>query len=100
MKHMSYHMNPRFKEKVKKEIDKMLASWLIFHVDEVKWISPIVIQSKKGTDDITVYVDYRSLNSTCVHDTFHTPLSVEVLNQVVGKESYSFTNGFLGYHHV
>jgi hypothetical protein len=46
----------------------MLASRLIFHVDEVEWISPIVIQIKKGTDDIRVCVDYISLNSGCVHN--------------------------------
>jgi hypothetical protein len=36
-------LNPRFKEKVKKEIDRMLAVGLIFPVDEVEWIIPIVI---------------------------------------------------------
>jgi hypothetical protein len=33
----------RVKEKVKKEIGIMLAIGLIFPVDEVEWISPIVI---------------------------------------------------------
>jgi hypothetical protein len=43
-------------------------------------------------------VDYRSLNSTCVHDPFPTPFVDEVLEQVAGKEAYSFTDGFSGYH--
>jgi hypothetical protein len=43
-------------------------------------------------------VDYRSLNYACVHDLFSTPFNDEVLDQGVGKESYSFTNGFSGYH--
>lgn len=47
-----------------------------------------------------VFVDYRSLNSAFVHDPFPTPFSDEVLHHVVGKEFYSFTNGFLGYHQV
>jgi hypothetical protein len=89
-----YLLNPKVKEKVKKEIDIMLAVGLIFPMDEAEWISPIVIQSKKGIDDIRVYVDYRSLNSSCVHDPFPTPFSDEVLDQVVGNEAYSFTNGF------
>jgi hypothetical protein len=50
VKHRPYHLNPRVKEKVKKEIDRMLAAGLIFPVDEAKWISPIVIQNKKGTE--------------------------------------------------
>jgi len=43
VKHRSYRFNPRVKEKVKQEIDKMLANGLIFVVDEAKWINPIVI---------------------------------------------------------
>jgi hypothetical protein len=45
-------------------------------------------------------VDYRSLNPACVHDLFPTPFSDEVLDQVAGKESYSFTDKFSGYHQV
>jgi hypothetical protein len=37
------------KEKVKREIDKMLEAGLIFPVEEAEWVSPIVIQRKKGT---------------------------------------------------
>jgi hypothetical protein len=35
-----------------------------------------------------------------VHDPFPTPFTDEVLEQAAGKESYSFTDGFLGYHQV
>jgi hypothetical protein len=45
-------------------------------------------------------VDYRSLNFSCVHDPFPTPFTDEVLEQVAGKEVYSFTDGFSGYHQV
>jgi hypothetical protein len=100
VKHRPYRLNPRVKEKVKNEIDRMLTTGLIFPVDKAEWISPIIIQSKKGTKDIHVCVDYRSLNSTCIHDPFPTPFSDEVLDQVVGKEAYSFTDGFFGYHQV
>jgi hypothetical protein len=48
----------------------MLAARLILPVDKSKWISPIVIQNRKGFDDIRVCVDFRSFNSTCVHDPF------------------------------
>jgi hypothetical protein len=40
------------------------------------------------------------MNSTCVHDPFPTAFSDEVLDQVVGKESYLFIDGFSGYHQV
>jgi hypothetical protein len=74
-----YRLNPRVKEKVKREIYKMLEAKLIILVEEAEWLSPIVIQSKKGTGDIRVCVEYRSLNFVCVHDPFPTPFTDEVL---------------------
>jgi len=45
-------------------------------------------------------IDYRSLNNACMHDPFPMPFSDEFLDNVVGNEAYSFTDGFLGSHHV
>jgi len=100
VRHRPYHLNPKVKEKVKREIDKMLEVGIIFVVEEVEWVSPIVIQRKKGTEDIRVCVDYKSLNSAYVHDHFPTPFTDEVLEQVAGKESYSFTDGFSRYRQL
>jgi hypothetical protein len=47
VRHKPYRLNPRVKEKVKKDIDKMLEAGLIFPVEEAEWVSPIVIQIKK-----------------------------------------------------
>jgi hypothetical protein len=79
VRHRPYCLNPRVIEKVKKEIDKMLEAGLIFVVEEAEWVSPIVTQSKKDTEDIRVCVDYISLNFACVHDSFPTPFTDEVL---------------------
>ena len=73
------------KEKVKREIDKMLEYGLVFAVEEAEWVSPIAIQRKKGTYDIRVCVDYKILNFACVHYLFPTPFVDEVLEQVAGK---------------
>jgi hypothetical protein len=73
----------------------MLAAGMIFPVDEAEWISPIIIQRKKGIEDIRVCVDYRSLNIACVHDPFPTPFSDEVLDQVAGNEAILLQMGFL-----
>jgi len=51
-KHRPCYLNPRFKDKVKKDIDHILVDGLIFLVDEAEWINPIVIQIKKATKDI------------------------------------------------
>jgi hypothetical protein len=43
VRHRPYHLSPRVKDKVKREIDKMLEVGLIFVVEEVEWVSLIVI---------------------------------------------------------
>ena len=63
-------------------------------------ISPIVIQDKKKISKVRIYVNLRMLNDACLHDPFPTPFTNEVLESVGGKEMYSFTDGFLGYHQV
>lgn len=100
MKHRLYRLNPQIKEKFKREIDKMLDVGITFLVDEANSISPIVIQSTKDATEIRVCVDYRSLNNACVYDPFPTSFSDEVLDNVVGNEAYSLTDGFSGYHQV
>lgn len=43
VKQRPYRFNPKYKEKVKEEIDKMLQVGIIELVDESEWISPMVI---------------------------------------------------------
>jgi hypothetical protein len=66
---------------------------------ESEWISPMVVQDKK-TGGIKICVDLRKLNDACLHDPFLTPFTDEVLENVGGKEAYSFTDGFSGYHQI
>ena len=77
----------------------MLIIEIIVPVEESEWISPMVVQDKK-IDGIKIYVDLRNLNDTCIHDLFPTPFTDEVLENVGGKEAYSFPDGFSGYHQV
>jgi hypothetical protein len=58
----------------------------------------MVIQSKNNSEDIRVYVYLWGMSVACVHEPFPTLSSDAVLDQVVGKEAYSFTDGFSGYH--
>jgi len=50
-------MNPKYKENVKVEIDKMLKAGIIEPIEESEWISPMVIQEKKTTGGIKICVD-------------------------------------------
>ena len=93
-------MNPRYKEKVNQKLDCMLEEGIIEPIEESEWIIPIVIQDKKITGEVRICVDLRKLSDACLHDPFPTPFTDEVLGRVEGKEMYSFTDGFSGYHQV
>lgn len=60
----------------------------------------MVVHEKKQKDEIRICVDLIKLNDMCVHDPFLTTFTNEVLDNVGGKEAYSFTDGFLGYHQI
>ena len=76
----------------------MLAAGIIEPVEESEWVGPMVVQEKKTKGDIKICVDLRKLNDALLHDPFPTLFTNEVLDNVGGKEVYSFTDGFLGYH--
>jgi hypothetical protein len=40
VRHIPYHLSPRVKEKVKREINNMLEAGLSFLVEEEEWLSP------------------------------------------------------------
>jgi hypothetical protein len=45
-------------------------------------------------------VDFRVINAITKKDPFPLPFIYEVLNIVVGCESYSFLDGYYGYHKI
>jgi len=67
-----YRLNPKYKEKVRKELDRMLDVGIIFPVEESEWISPMVVQDK-NSGEIWICVDLKKWNAACVHDPFPTP---------------------------
>ena len=95
-----YRLNPRYKEKVRQELDKMIGVGIIEAVEESEWVSPMVVQDKKTKGEIRICADLRKLNDAFVHDPFPTPFTDEVLDNVGGQEVYSFIDGFLGYHQI
>ncbi|KAH9315733.1 hypothetical protein KI387_024360, partial [Taxus chinensis] len=98
VKKIPYQMNPNLRIKVKEEIDKMIESGIIEFVEDSKWLSLMVISIKKD-GRIRICVDYRDLNEVCIIDPFLTPFTKEILEGVVGRGVYSFTDGFSGYRH-
>ena len=92
-------MNLRYKERVKYDLDRMLDVGIIEPVEESEWISPMVVQDKK-IGEARICVDLRKLNDVCLHDTFLTPFTDEVLEGVGGQEMHSFMDIFFGYHQI
>jgi hypothetical protein len=99
VKKRPYRLNPKYKEKVKIELDRMLEVGIIECVEGLEWISLMVVQDKKKRE-IWIYVDLRKLNDSCLHDPFSTPFTDEVLDNVGGQDVYYFTDGFSGYHQI
>lgn len=96
-----YKLAHKHKDIVKKEIEAMLAARIIYPVDQSEWTSPMVVQPKKhDPKKLRICVDFKWLNSETLTDPFPTPFADEILNELVGHECYSFTNGFSGYNQV
>ena len=94
-----YRMNPNFAKQVKLEIDKLLAVGFIKPMNEVSWLSPIIVVPKKN-GKIRVCVDYQKLNAATIIDPFPMPFFDAVLDAIAGHEMYSFLNGFFGYSQI
>ena len=77
----------------------MLDAGIIEPVEELEWISHMVVQDKK-IGEVWICVDLRKLNDACMHDPFSTPFIDEVPEGVGGEEMYSFIDGFSGYHQI
>jgi hypothetical protein len=77
----------------------MLEVGVIEPVEESKWINPMVVQEKKQ-GGISICVDLRKMNGAYLYDPFPTPFTNEVLDNVGGQETYSFTDGFFRYHQI
>ena len=78
----------------------MLEAGITEPFKELEWISPMVVQDKKQGRGIRICVDLRKLNDACLHDPFPTSFTDEVLENVGGHKSYSFTDGFSGYNQI
>jgi hypothetical protein len=58
----------------------------------------VVKEKKIGGIETCVYL--RKLNDTCLHDPFPKQFIYEVLENIGGKETYLFIDGFSGYHKI
>jgi hypothetical protein len=94
-----YKLNPNYATIIKQNIDKLLAARFIESIEEVIWLSPIVVVPKKN-GKLKICIDFRKLNVATKKDPYPLPFIDEMLNIVTGYEAYSFLDGYLGYHQI
>ncbi len=84
---------------MKEELQKLLDVNITYPISDRKWISPLVVIPKKnGKWCICVY--YRKLNKATQKDHFPLPFIDQVLDTLVGKQFFSFLDGFGGYNQI
>src|SRR5882672_7564053 len=92
-------MNPKLRDIVKEEIQKLLEAGFIYPILDSEWVSPLVIVPKKN-GKWRVCVDYRELNKETQKDHFPFPFINQVLDTLPGKNFFSFMDGFSGYNQI
>lgn len=100
VKQQPYRLNPKYNEKVCQELDKILETGIIEPIEELDWVSPMVVQENKQKGEICICVDLQKLNDAYVYYLLPTPFIDKVLENVCKQEVYSFTDGFSGYHQM
>ena len=92
-------MNPKLRDIVKEEIQKLLEEGFIYPISDSEWVSPLVIVPKKN-GKWRVCVDYRELNKATQKDHFPLPFIDQVLDTLSRKKLFSFLDGFSGYNQI
>ena len=54
IKQQPYRLNPKYKQKFREEIDKMIATGIIEQVEHSDWVIPMVVQEKKTKGEIRI----------------------------------------------
>jgi len=97
IKKWPYKLAHKYKPIVQKEIEAMLAADIIYPIEKTEWANPMVMQPKNhDPNKLIICVDLQRINKLIVTDPFSTPFVDNIINEVVGHECYSFTEGFSG----
>ena len=110
-------LNLVMKEKVRKEVLKLLEACLIYPISDGEWISPVQVVPKKGgimvirnkkndlipTRTITGWrmcIDYRKLNDATRKYHYPLPFMDQMLERLAGQSFYCFLDGYSGYNQI
>ena len=92
-------MHPNLKPTIKAELNKLLASRIIFPVRHMQWVANLVLVQKKNSD-IHLCIDFQNLNRASNKDGYPVPSMEETLQQVSRSEMFSLLDGFSRYNQV
>lgn len=84
---------------VKKELNKLLATKIIFLMRCTKWVANMVLVRKKNVD-IHLCIDFCNLNKASAKDNYLIPPMEQILQSILGSAMLSLLDGFSGYNHV
>jgi hypothetical protein len=71
----------------------MLSAGIIYPIEKSKWEIPMVVQPKKhDPNNLRICVNFIGVKKLNLRDMFPTPFTEKIINEVVGHESYSFTD--------
>ena len=82
-----------------KELDWLLKAGFIFAIEDLEWVSPLVVNPKKN-GKWRVCVDYKPLSVATKWDHFPLPFQDEILNEVAGHKRYTVCDGYLVYFQI
>jgi hypothetical protein len=77
----------------------LIATGFIQFVEEVTWLSPIVIVPKNN-GKLKIYINFKKLNAATKKDPYPLLFINEVLNIIIGYEAYYFLYGYSRYHQI
>jgi hypothetical protein len=92
-------MHPNLEPQVKEELNKFLASKIIFPVRHTQWIYYLV-PVRKNNGDIGLCIYFKNLNRASEKHNYPVPPMEQILKCVSDSEMLSLLDGFYGYNQV
>nr|GEV93025.1 reverse transcriptase domain-containing protein [Tanacetum cinerariifolium] len=110
-------VNQKIHDVIKKEVEKLLDTGLIYPISDSPWVSPVQCVPKKSGFTIVeneeneliptrlvtrwrVRIDYQKLNEATRKDHFPLSFIDQMLERLAGNEYYCFLDGFSGYFQI
>ena len=90
-------MHPSLEPLVKKELNKLFTTKIVFLVRHTTWVENLVLVKKKS-GDITICIDSRNLNQSIFKDNFLVLATEQILQSVSIFAMLSLLDIFSGYN--